>query len=77
MLSPLVIDAGNAYLTIDGSSELGYAGSPIVEVDGFADGGGFVILVLANGVTLRGLAITRCGENGVEVSADGTVIEGC
>ena len=61
---------------IDGTTQPGYAGSPIIELDGTnsTDGGG---LVIAGGnSTVRGLVINRSGVAIRLLGASGNVIEG-
>src|SRR5262249_45822107 len=70
---PTITDA----VTIDGTSQPGYAGTPIVEVSGNAIGGlanGFV--VAAGGSTIRGLAIDRFSGDGILLQSNGNLIAG-
>ena len=56
-------------LTIDGGTQPGYAGAPIVEIDGSAAGGGTIGLqLLAGSSTLRSLVVNRFGSHGIELS---------
>jgi hypothetical protein len=73
---PRITDA----VTIDGTSQPGYAGHPLIELTGAAKGNpgpgyaGFNGLVLVAGSsTIRGLAINRF-ETGVELDGDGDLL---
>jgi uncharacterized repeat protein (TIGR01451 family) len=59
-------------VSIDATTQPGYAGAPIVEVDGENAGGnanGFVLI--GGGVTVRGLAINRFGGAGIAMADAG------
>src|SRR5579871_6222190 len=57
-----------ASLTIDGTSQPGYAGVPLIQIDGTLSGSNANGLVLAaNGITVKGLDITRFSSNGILV----------
>ena len=72
-LSALPVLAGD--VTIDGTSQHGYDGTPLIEIDGASAGAqsnGFVLLGGKN--TVRGLDITQFKLNGIVVaSADNTI----
>ncbi len=68
-------------VTIDGSSEPGYAGTPLIRLDGASAGAGVNGLTLlggAAGSTIRGLTITRFSTDGIQLQsgADGVTIAG-
>jgi parallel beta-helix repeat protein len=73
-------------VTIDGPTQPGYAGVPLIELDGTTAGGSANGLwVIADGSVIRGLVINRFGTNGAPGDAGGvgiviqganTVIEG-
>lgn len=57
-------------LTVDATTQPGYAGSPLVELDGAAAGAGVHgLLVNGSAVTIRGLAIVRYQGDGVRIQA--------
>lgn len=65
--------------TIDGSTQPGFAGTPLIELDGANAGPGVTGLTLTSGnITIRGLAINRFDENGVYANNSGgsATIEG-
>jgi len=71
---PAITDA----VVIDGTTEPGYAGTPLIEINGSSlpastDG----LLILAGGSTVRGLAINRCPRDAIRLESLGTnVIQG-
>jgi hypothetical protein len=68
--SPLPTIVGPA--TIDGATQPGYAGAPLVEIDGsLAGSGASGLTVLAGASTIRGLAIYRFGQNGITLQGGG------
>ncbi len=66
-------------LMIDATTEPGYAGAPLIELDGVAAGQGVAGLdISAGNTTLRGLAIGRFTLYGVRLSGGGAnVVEAC
>ena len=57
-------------ISIDGTTQTGYTSTPVVEINGASAGGstdGF--RVLADDVSIRGLAINRFGADGIEVDS--------
>ncbi len=59
-------------ITIDGTSQPGYLGSPLIEISGVnagakADG----LDISAGGTTIKGLAIDQFGADGIKLSANG------
>ena len=64
---------------IDGTTQPGFAGSPIIELDGSGAGSGVDGLQIAGGnSTVRGLVINRFGDDGIHMQSNGgNTIEGC
>ena len=64
-------------VTIDGTTQPGFAGSPIIELSGAGAGPGVEGLTLAGGgSTVQGLAINRFTSAGVSITSDGNVVRG-
>jgi titin len=66
-------------VVIDGTTQTGFVGNnkPVIEINGTAAGNQAGLRLLAGGTTVRGLAINRCGKDGIDVSGAGTnVIQG-
>ncbi|MDW8241221.1 MAG: right-handed parallel beta-helix repeat-containing protein, partial [Acidobacteriota bacterium] len=65
-------------VTIDGTTQPGFSGSPVIELDGA--GAGVVssgLLITAGSSVVRGLVINRFGSNGIVIEANGgNLIEG-
>src|SRR5439155_12617745 len=69
-LSPL--PAVTDPVTIDGTTQPGFAGSPLIELNGSSAGAGVDGLdIRAGGSTLRGLAINRFSGNGLTLTGGG------
>src|SRR3954447_12244462 len=67
-ISPLsAFPALAGQVTVDATTQPGYAGRPLVELDGSAAGAGADGLRLTVGGTVKGLAINRFAGNGVSV----------
>ena len=67
------LPAVTSSVLIDGTSQPGYAGTPVIEINGSQIGAGNDGLVLTNGgSTVLGLAINRCPGNGIRLAAPGT-----
>jgi uncharacterized repeat protein (TIGR01451 family) len=75
LLSPL--PAITEALTIDATTQPGFAGTPVIELNGSGAGAGAngLNITTANSV-VRGLAINRFNGNGIVVSGNGNIIEG-
>jgi parallel beta-helix repeat protein len=56
---------------IDGTTQPGFAGSPIVELDGTAAGAAFGLAVTAGSSTIRGLVINRFASDGIRLQGGG------
>ena len=64
-------------VTIDGTTQPGYAGSPIIEIDGTGAGNPANGLTVDGGSsTIRGLVINKFTFRGVEVRSAGNIVEG-
>jgi hypothetical protein len=66
-------------VTIDGTTQPGFGGTPIIELNGASAGTGTDGLRLwAGGTTIRGLVINRFSGDGIEIATNGNnVVEGC
>ncbi len=65
-------------LTIDGSTQPGYAGKPIIEISGAGAGSNFSGLTLKAPATVKGLVINRFSGNGVLISGgSGSTVKNC
>jgi len=70
---PTISDA----VVIDGTTQLGYSGSPIIELDGTLTTWDDGIVVSGGGTTIRGLVINRFDGGGIRIiGAGANVIEG-
>ena len=68
-------------LTIDGTTQPGFTGTPIVEIDGVGAGGAFPtgldgLTITASNSVVRGLLINRFTREGIMVAANSVPIEG-
>jgi hypothetical protein len=62
---------------IDGTTQPGFAGSPLIELDGANAGGVTGLVISAGGSTVRGLVINRFGVDGISLDTNGgNVIQG-
>lgn len=71
---PTITDA----VTLDASTQPGYAGVPLIQLSGASapDGvNGFV--VATNGVTIKGFSIIRFKDSGIVISGSGNVVRNC
>jgi CSLREA domain-containing protein len=67
-----VLPAISQPVTIDGTSQPGYAGEPIIEIAGhLAPPGSTGLQVTGGGSTIRGLVINRWGAHGLSISTGG------
>ena len=63
-------------VTIDGTTEPGYTGTPLIELNGQNAGNGATGLSLpGNGITIRALAINRFGGSGINISGSTNVVD--
>ena len=56
---------------IDGTTQPGFTGSPVIELNGNNAGGGHGLEVTAGNSTIRGLVINRFGNSGIVLQANG------
>lgn len=65
-------------LTIDGTTQPGYAGTPLVEIDGINAGNTSGLNIpQPNTSTIRGLLINRFQQHGIALGASNSTIESC
>src|SRR5262249_52385995 len=70
---PAITDA----VLIDGTSQPGYAGTPLIELDGSQAGTGAIgLIVSASGCAIQGLVINRFDGNALELDGDSNVVTG-
>ncbi len=63
-------------VVIDATTQPGYAGAPLIELDGLALNSGSGLVIKASGSTVRGLAIVRFRDAGISLnSSDNNVIQ--
>ena len=63
-------------VTIDGTSQPGYTGTPLIRLDGWAAGAADGLSVIGSGNVIRGLSIQRFRGNGISVSGDANTVAG-
>jgi parallel beta-helix repeat protein len=56
---------------IDGTSQTGYAGSPLIEINGAGAGASSGIWITAGGSTIKGLIVNRFGGDGIILTNNG------
>jgi uncharacterized repeat protein (TIGR01451 family) len=79
LAGPLPVVAGvvDGVVTIDGTTQPGWAGTPIIELNGAAAGGANGLHVTAGGCHILGLVINRFAGHGIRLDAGGgNIIEG-
>ena len=66
-------------VTIDGTTQPGFATTPIIQLNGNPSTGanGLVVGTAANGSVIRGLVINRFDLHGISLLSDGNTIETC
>ena len=65
-------------VTIDGTTQPGFAGTPIIQLNGGSAGAGSDGLrIFAKGCVIRGLIINGFSGNGINLASDQNKIEGC
>ena len=69
--------AGPEAVVIDGTTQPGYAGEPVVEIDGSFAGTSADGLLLGSDGIARGLAVTRFGRYGVVLAGESGRVEAC
>jgi hypothetical protein len=68
---PQVVDP----VEIDGTTQPGYAGMPLIELNGSnAPAGAHGLLLLAGGCTIRGLVINRFPGDGIHIEGAGAIL---
>ncbi|HXI94070.1 MAG TPA: C25 family cysteine peptidase, partial [Blastocatellia bacterium] len=76
LASPL--PAINDQVTIDGTTQPGYAGSPLIEINGQNAGAGSGLTITAGDSTIKALVINRFNFNGIVLSTRGNnVVQSC
>lgn len=63
--------------TVDGTTQPGWAGAPIVELNGENAGQSTGLTIAGGPTTIRGLVVNRFGARGIVVGSGGNAIEGC
>ncbi|HXG68863.1 MAG TPA: HYR domain-containing protein, partial [Blastocatellia bacterium] len=63
-------------VTINGASQPGFAGVPLIELNGIAAGAGNGLEINAGSSVVRGLVINRFNGHGVVLGGDGNIVEG-
>ncbi len=64
-------------VVVDATTQPGYAGTPLIEIDGSMANAADGLVIKAGGSTVRGLSIGRFGSNAINVNGcDGNVIQG-
>ena len=64
-------------VVIDATTQPGYAGTPLIEIDGSMANASDGLVIKAGGTTVRGLSIGRFGSNAINLNGcDGNVIQG-
>ena len=78
-ITPLTpLPAFTVPVILDGSTEPGFSGTPLVTITGVSQGSGDILAVNAGGSTIRALDIENAPGNGVTLGAvGGDVVEGC
>jgi titin len=71
-----VLPTINDSTTIDGSTEPGFAGTPVIELNGSNAGGGAVGLQMTNFCTVRGLAIGDFSAQGIVLNGASNIVAG-
>lgn len=63
-------------VTIDGTTQPGFAGAPIIVLDGSAVSGGSGLRLVAGNCTIRGLVIHSFEDQGIRIDSSGNTIQG-
>jgi hypothetical protein len=77
-IAPLsALDAITEAVVIDGTTQPGFDGTPLIELNGsLAGAGAHGLTIAANGVTVRGLVINRFEGDGIRILGNNNLIEG-
>jgi parallel beta-helix repeat protein len=71
---PSIVDP----LIIDGSTQPGFVGTPLIEINGTSSGSNAGLRLFAGESTVRALCINRCSAQGIQIATGGTnSIVGC
>ena len=62
-------------VVLDATTQEGFAGTPLIELDGTGAGGATGFTLASNGSTVRGFVINRFG-NGIRISGDNNLVAG-
>ncbi|MEW6130960.1 MAG: HYR domain-containing protein [Acidobacteriota bacterium] len=63
-------------VTINGTTQPGFAGTPVIELNGISAGATSGLTITAANCVVRGLVINRFNGNGIAISGNGNSIEG-
>ncbi|MEK6321650.1 MAG: HYR domain-containing protein [Acidobacteriota bacterium] len=63
-------------VTINGTSQPGFSGTPVIELNGLSAADADGLTINASGSVVRGLVINRFSRNGIVVNASNNIIEG-
>lgn len=61
---------------LDATSQPGFAGQPIIEINGTSAAHCFYIPTTSSGSTVRGFVINRCGGHGIQIDGNNNVVQG-
>ncbi|MEW6209322.1 MAG: BACON domain-containing carbohydrate-binding protein [Acidobacteriota bacterium] len=65
-------------VTIDGTTQPGFSGTPVIEINGSNTGSGIGLKVAGGSSVIRGLIVNRCSLQGVQFTQkNGNTLEGC
>ncbi|HSF24169.1 MAG TPA: VCBS repeat-containing protein, partial [Blastocatellia bacterium] len=76
IIPPAPLPAITEAVTINGTSQPDFAGTPVVELNGIAAGVSNGLVINASSCSVRGLIINRFTGNGIAVTGNGNIIEG-
>jgi len=72
------LDPVTETVTIDGTTQPGFAGTPLIDIDGsVTTGTGIQISAAATGSTVKGLLVNRFPQAGFSIAADNTTVQNC
>ena len=77
-ISPVsALPAVTGPLVIDGATQPGFAGNPLIELTGAGAGAGATGLAVPGGSVVRALVVNRFAADGIRVRGSNTRVEGC
>jgi uncharacterized repeat protein (TIGR01451 family) len=76
IIPPSPLPAITEAVTINGTSQPDFAGTPVVELNGLSAGASNGLIINAPSSSVRGLVINRFSGSGIVVSGNGNIIEG-